>query len=865
MTDMDIDDMSRGESSGQATEGRENEHELQHKITIHDENDIMHDVAVSAIAHSPEPSALHNHVDDDGDDGDAATPTTAIAEVVTESIPPLVLPEKKAEVDERETATENPFKLHKLHNGDSTGQRRPSVSQSHHDGSFDDSSRPTTPGTATDMVTSPATFSASEREPADRRVEDDSEDKGTPHEQSWYDLNTAAPQNNKPHPTTMPNTDDHKDAREGGDNDGNVENQEDYLPQSQSPMRTSSEVTKDNESTADAPAPPILTRDDENKSQQPLPQSPITLERQSSRQSSITPSISASTGPTESNHARRASRSSTSHPLTSVVFITTALDAIGNSRDARRNSTLLQAVGNARSNIKNASDATTIDPEVIFKPLHMAAKTNNVAVQVAALDCIGTLITYSYFAFPSVSMAENRERQKEKQQAAETAAAEAEAVQAEQSSQQPPSTVHPTVEDARSDRGTTGSGGSFQEPVPLIERAIETICDCFENESTPPEIQQQIVKSLLAAVLNDKIVVHGAGLLKAVRQIYNIFIYSRDNQNQQIAQGSLTQMVGTVLDRVKARIEMKEARMKERGVNTAEFNDYDSEQGGDSSITIPIGETDATGSQTVGERSSMNTVTTTASTAVPNSERKQQEEKLTLQSFETNQTRDEGISDNAPTMVTRARTQRSKSFVSAYLRPSSSNSAAPSTPITSAEDQQALDDELDELYVKDAFLVIRALCKLSHKMLSHDQQQDLKSQNMRTKLLSLCLLQLLMTQYISVFMSPLAVIRSGVERNGAAASKDGRGEGITLLQAIKPHLCLSLSRNGASAVPRIYEVCCEIFWLMLKHMRVLLKKEVEVFLKEIYLAILNKRNSPIFQKQGFLDILSRLSLDPRAL
>lgn len=36
-------------------------------------------------------------------------------------------------------------------------------------------------------------------------------------------------------------------------------------------------------------------------------------------------------------------------------------------------------------------------------------------------------------------------------------------------------------------------------------------------------------------------------------------------------------------------------------------------------------------------------------------------------------------------------------------------------------------------------------------------------------------------------------------------------------------------------------------------------------MKEIYLAILEKRNSPAFQKQYFMEILDRLAGDPRAL
>ena len=44
-----------------------------------------------------------------------------------------------------------------------------------------------------------------------------------------------------------------------------------------------------------------------------------------------------------------------------------------------------------------------------------------------------------------------------------------------------------------------------------------------------------------------------------------------------------------------------------------------------------------------------------------------------------------------------------------------------------------------------------------------------------------------------------------------------------------------------------------------------LQREIEVFLKEIYLAILERRNAPNFQKLYVMKILRRLSVDPRAL
>ncbi|KAJ5080856.1 hypothetical protein N7456_013566 [Penicillium angulare] len=460
-------------------------------------------------------------------------------------------------------------------------------------------------------------------------------------------------------------------------------------------------------------------------------------------------------------------------PVSSTVFIVTALDAIAASREARRSKELEDSVQVALGNIKS----DRIDPELIFRPLHLASKSLSVPLQVTALDCIGKLISYSYFAFPS----------------------------------------------AESENEAT------PEQPPLIERAIDAICDCFENEATPNEIQQQIIKSLLAAVLNDKIVVHGAGLLKAVRQIYNIFIYSKSSQNQQIAQGSLTQMVSTVFDRVRVRLDLKELRTREVDRSGATLDASASDQGQLSEVAS-VSVADQQDQLDQPDQSDQPV------TKEPNAE------KLTLQSFESPKEVSD-VNDNAPTTVTRARIARASSTRSLSGIPED------------REDENSAEDEVDEVYVKDTFLVFRALCKLSHKPLGHDQQQDLKSQNMRSKLLSLHLIHYLINNHTNTFTSPLAAIKN------SSTSPDA----MTLLQAIRPHLCLSLSRNGSSSVPHVFKVCCEIFWLMLTHMRVMMKKELEVFMKEIYLAILEKRAAPSFQKQYFMEILERLGSDPRAL
>ena len=472
----------------------------------------------------------------------------------------------------------------------------------------------------------------------------------------------------------------------------------------------------------------------------------------------------------------RSTTTSQSGPVSSTVFVVTALEAIAGSKEARRQKNLESSVKAALVNVRGPEQL--IDPEIIFRPLQLASKTYSIPLQVTALDCIGKLISYSYFAFPSA-------------------------------------------------QNNASANDSNQEAQPaLIERAIETICDCFENEATAIEIQQQIVKSLLAAVLNDKIVVHGAGLLKAVRQIYNIFIYSKSSQNQQVAQGSLTQMVATVFDRVHMRLDLKAARLQDHSAGHSE-----EELAGDESILEQAEINGDSGSQ--------------SSTMTP----KENQQKLTLQSFENNQNLDDAVvADNAPTMVTRVRGR---------TKPPRSGSGH-TTRASMQDDQEdadvAAEEEEDEIYIKDAFLVFRSLCKLSQKVLTHDQQQDLKSQNMRSKLLSLHLIHHLLNNHIDVFISPLSLLRSG-----------GSGETTAFMQVAKPHLCLSLSRNASSSVPRVFEVCCEIFWLSLKNMRVMLKKELEVFLKEVYLAVLERRSAPMFQKLMFMNVLEKLSADPRAL
>lgn len=496
--------------------------------------------------------------------------------------------------------------------------------------------------------------------------------------------------------------------------------------------------------TPTSPGPPPPPEKDDRDESTPAPQSIGALPSGNSNGTSLhTRERSDSISTQATNGTKRSSA-----PLSSIVFVVSALEQIAASKEARRKKQLGDAAQKALDVIKRPDSSPS--PEVIFEPLKLATETSSIPLTTTALDCIGKLISYSYFSVPAEPQDSN-------------------------------------------------VASAQEEKLPLIDRAIETICDCFQNEATPYEVQLQIVKSLLAAVLNDKLIVHGSGLLKAVRQVYNIFLQSKSNTNQQVAQGTLTQMVGTVFERVSTRLAMKEARLnlEKMGSERGTVNSSQAEING-SSLAIDSTATDVGIEQ---DGTSEGTPMLASDEPMP----KEPGERLTLQSLENAQSFDDRrIGDNAPTMVTPAKPAGKR------------GRNASGQPTSNGDDEHGRletpdEDEEDEIFVKDAFLVFRSMCRLSHKELSPDQQQDIHSSNMRSKLVSLAIIRTTLNNHMAVFTSPLCTIRG--------TNNEPTGFGL----AINQYLRLSVSRNGASSVRRVFETCAEIFWLMLKDMRVTLK------------------------------------------
>lgn len=362
----------------------------------------------------------------------------------------------------------------------------------------------------------------------------------------------------------------------------------------------------------------------------------------------------------------------------------------------------------------------------------MCSKSNNVELKAIALDCIAKLFTFSY------------------------------------------------LEDPESPKVAPKSGITSPPVVPLIDRAVQTVCDTYNKESTDPRIELQIIKALMAAVLNEDLIVHGNTLLSAIRQTYYIFIYSHSHSNQGIAQATLTQMVNVVFDRVKNAMLGLKSRDSSRvaSLSNADVTTKSWKEGG--SEFTPSSHTGSV-------------------------------ENLTLQKMESRRSVDESrVIDNTS------------------------------------------DFNESDLLVRDAFLVFRTLCKLSEKPLEGDGS-DTKSHGVRSKLLSLHLIHTILKTHISVFLS-----------NDIKIKLNSRGEERFVI-SIKDYVCSTLARNAASISPAVFEISAEIFWLLVSNLRSQFKKEIQVFLSEIYFPVAEMKTSTAHQKQYFLSVLERLCNDPRAL
>uniref|UniRef100_A0A8B9SZL7 ARF guanine nucleotide exchange factor 2 n=1 Tax=Anas platyrhynchos TaxID=8839 RepID=A0A8B9SZL7_ANAPL len=388
----------------------------------------------------------------------------------------------------------------------------------------------------------------------------------------------------------------------------------------------------------------------------------------------------------------------------------------------------------------------------------------------------------------------------------------------------------------------------------LIDRIVDTICNCFQGPQTDEGVQLQIIKALLTAVTSPYIEIHEGTVLQTVRTCYNIYLASKNLINQTTAKATLTQMLNVIFTRMENQSvqESREAEKtnQQKSVSPAthvvtrspkigqlKHNHQEDKCVVTLSVELTNGEPERTeyGNLTSGQdlipsasgEQVLLLVTFLLEIVLLLAEEKQVTELVkALPAVETADT---------------ALSVSSNENVQTNGIPDDGQSVSSTDNLETDVSGHQAAAKFSHVLQKDAFLVFRSLCKLSMKPLG-DGPPDPKSHELRSKIVSLQLL-------LSVLQNAGPVFRTHE----------------MFINAIKQYLCVALSKNGVSSVPDVFELSLAIFLTLLSNFKTHLKMQIEVFFKEIFLNILETSSSSFEHKWMVIQTLTRICADAQCV
>ncbi|KAM4622378.1 brefeldin A-inhibited guanine nucleotide-exchange protein 2 [Discoglossus pictus] len=394
----------------------------------------------------------------------------------------------------------------------------------------------------------------------------------------------------------------------------------------------------------------------------------------------------------------------------------------------------------------------------------------------------------------------------------------------------------------------------------LIDRIVDTICNCFQGPQTDEGVQLQIIKALLTVVTSPYVEIHEGTILQTVRTCYNIYLASKNLVNQTTAKATLTQMLNVIFIRMEnqALQELHDyEKQQQRSHSPAAHKATDSPQithklpiNQQTEDSVPGNVDDITnGDQDKGTREEADgKEDTTVAEPIPVVEAVQESPVQADVIQDAGDTTSKEVKEDASES---ARTEPESVVLPPETMPESSqtNGIADDGQSVSSTDNMELDSlhgqhggaRFSHILQKDAFLVFRSLCKLSMKPLG-EGPPDPKSHELRSKIISLQLL-------LSVLQNAGPVFRTHE----------------MFINAIKQYLCVALSKNGVSSVPDVFELSLAIFLSLLSNFKMHLKMQVEVFFKEIFLNILETSTSTFEHKWMVIQTLTRICADAQCV
>ena len=163
-------------------------------------------------------------------------------------------------------------------------------------------------------------------------------------------------------------------------------------------------------------------------------------------------------------------------------------------------------------------------------------------------------------------------------------------------------------------------------------------------------------------------------------------------------------------------------------------------------------------------------------------------------------------------------------------------------------------------YHTDSYLLFRALCKLSSKTLPGDENVGMTNTAFNSSSNFFSTQTPVDPLALNSKILSLELILAVFEHCG-----DAFRNGEKFIYAVQSYLCVSLLKNCMSNQTSVAHLSLKIFLLLVKKFKGHLKAEIEVFVANIFLRVLESPNSPFEQKFLVLEALRALCADPQML
>ncbi|CAI7831551.1 unnamed protein product, partial [Closterium sp. NIES-54] len=414
-------------------------------------------------------------------------------------------------------------------------------------------------------------------------------------------------------------------------------------------------------------------------------------------------------------------------------------------------------------------------------------------------------------------------------------------------------------------RGEMDVGGTTRESK-LLTRVMESVCKCYDIADEAVELL--VLKTMLSAVTSTSLHVHGECVLKAVRTCYNIYLGSKVPVNQTTAKASLTQMLVIVFRRMEA----DSSTVPVQPIVVADLMEPSDRLASDQNVTqfvqsfitkvvqdIEVAFNPAH-TQSLDD-GAFDLAVAPINSAATDGSLVEDKDMLDVKYWDVNMLAG-SVADPAKTLGGDGKVVTVKAGATAAIGlPSAAVATVPAgssangggnpagamagggviIPDVDPEKEGESEVKITNKLRRDAFLVFRALCKLSMKAPPAEGVVDPFA--VRGKVVSLELLKICL------------------ENSGAVFRTNERFVG-----AVKQYLCLSLLKNCTSSLMSVFQLSCSIFFSLLTRFRSVLKAEIGVFFPMIVLRVLeNVAHANFQQKMIVLRFLERLCVDPQIL